>query len=109
MSQEQKIQKGRILARVDTVTGWAKTNPQLLNREIGYERETGKYKIGDGIKTWNELPYASAGLDDNTIHIDENGNAWFAGGILLSSPNGKTWKITVDNNGQLQTSEFTEY
>ena len=68
MSQEQKIQKGRILSRVDTVTGWAEKNPQLLDREIGYERETGKYKIGDGTKNWNQLEYAKgADIDPDFV------------------------------------------
>lgn len=68
MSQEQKIQKGRILSRVDTVMGWTEKNPQLLDREIGYERETGKYKIGDGNKNWNQLEYAKgADIDPDFV------------------------------------------
>jgi hypothetical protein len=32
---------------------WEDTDPVLLEKEIGYEKETGKYKIGDGIHGWN--------------------------------------------------------
>jgi hypothetical protein len=39
----------------------------LLDREIGYERETGKYKIGDGITLWNDLPYGNNIVEINAI------------------------------------------
>lgn len=46
--------------------------------------------------------------EDNrkNIHtLDTSGNAWFAGGILLNSPDGNLWKITVDNSGNLITTK----
>jgi hypothetical protein len=52
----------RIQHKVDTKVEWEKNNPILLDKEVGYERETGKYKIGDGIKDWNHLPYAEFGV-----------------------------------------------
>lgn len=39
---------------------WASLNPVLADGEKGYERDTGRYKVGDGVKTWNELSYESA-------------------------------------------------
>lgn len=32
----------------------------MLNKEIGYESDTGRYKIGNGTDKWKNLPYASA-------------------------------------------------
>ena len=32
-------------------------NPILLCREIVVETDTGKIKVGDGIRSWNKLPY----------------------------------------------------
>ena len=32
-------------------------NPILLNNQIGYEEDTKRWKIGDGIKHYKELPY----------------------------------------------------
>lgn len=57
-----KQQNIRILSKVDTINEWISNNPVLLNKEIGYERETGKYKIGNGNDDWNSLSYA-AGCD----------------------------------------------
>jgi hypothetical protein len=38
MSQNKNI---RIQHKVDTKENWGKNNPILLDKEIGYERETG--------------------------------------------------------------------
>ena len=32
-------------------------NPILLDNQIGYEEDTKRWKIGDGIKRYKELPY----------------------------------------------------
>ena len=65
----------RIQAKVDTAERWATNNPILLDKEIGYVRESGQYKIGDGIHTWNDLPFAisSGTTEKETIfHTVEN-------------------------------------
>ena len=51
----------KILIRRDTSTNWSTVNPLLLNGEQGYETNTGKMKIGDGIHNWNDLSYFSSG------------------------------------------------
>lgn len=61
MSQSKNI---KILSRVDTEEQWQSFNPILEEREIGYNKETGRYKIGDGITPWNELSYMRAGAGE---------------------------------------------
>lgn len=61
----QKI-KARIQNKVDTTENWNSSSTVLLNGEIGIEttlENTKRFKIGDGSKTWSELPYATS----NTI------------------------------------------
>jgi len=36
---------------------WAAKNPTLASGELGYEVDTGKYKIGNGIDGWTSRPY----------------------------------------------------
>src|SRR5688572_31300204 len=36
---------------------WAADNPILRDGEPGIERDTGKFKIGDGVQNWLTLPY----------------------------------------------------
>lgn len=62
-------QKSRIQARVDSAANWSTSTLVLLDKEIGYERETGRYKIGDGKKVWNELEFAEFG--EGSINPEE--------------------------------------
>ncbi len=48
---------GRFQVRRDLAINWTTSNPILADGEMGYEKNTGKMKLGDGIKTWNQLPY----------------------------------------------------
>jgi hypothetical protein len=51
----------RIISRNDVSSNWEDINPILLKGEIGIEIDTNKIKIGDGVKTWTQLDYASGG------------------------------------------------
>lgn len=46
--------------RRDTAANWTAANPVLAEGEIGFEINTNKMKIGNGIATWNELVYFNA-------------------------------------------------
>lgn len=48
----------RMQQRRSTAAVWAHTNPILLSGEFGVEKDTGKFKVGNGTDTWNALPYA---------------------------------------------------
>lgn len=56
-------------------TKWTTENPILQLGEVGYETDTNKLKIGDGITKWNDLPYAGDGagssLPDQSGHAGE--------------------------------------
>lgn len=61
----------KILVRRDTATNWTSKNPVLADGEQGYEKDTGKMKIGDGVKTWSQLSYVSSGSNVvSTIFLD---------------------------------------
>lgn len=49
--------KSANLLRKDTAENWTKKNPVLRNGEEGYETDTGRRKVGDGMRTWTELFY----------------------------------------------------
>jgi len=46
-----------ILLRRDFRWRWAERNPVLGPGEAGFERDTGKLKIGTGSARWLDLPY----------------------------------------------------
>lgn len=60
----------RIISRNDISSNWEDINPILLKGEIGIEIDTNKIKIGDGVKTWTQLDYASGG--ETSLIVVEN-------------------------------------
>ena len=47
----------RIQLRRDTSTNWSAANPVLASGEQGFETDTLKLKIGNGVSAWNSLAY----------------------------------------------------
>tara|TARA_R110002020_G_scaffold31021_1_gene97253 strand:- start:1073 stop:2260 length:1188 start_codon:yes stop_codon:yes gene_type:complete len=47
--------------RRDTAADWTSQNPTLLNGELGYETDTGKWKVGTGSAVWTALAYTPWG------------------------------------------------
>lgn len=47
----------KIQVRRDTSANWTSTNPTLSSGEIGFETNTGKFKIGNGSSAWSALDY----------------------------------------------------
>ena len=57
---KKDTQYSRIQIRRDESTAWTnsvKPYATLLEGEIGLETDTGKFKIGDGVTLWADLPY----------------------------------------------------
>jgi len=50
----------KIRVRRDSSSNWSTTNPILDVGEIGFETNTYKLKVGNGIDTWGNLNYVSA-------------------------------------------------
>ena len=40
-------------------TDWVTKNPILHNGEPGFEANTRKFKVGDGVTPWNDLAYTT--------------------------------------------------
>lgn len=52
----------RIQWKRGTAAQWTANNQVLANGEVGYETDTGKVKIGNGVDTWTVRPYADFGI-----------------------------------------------
>jgi hypothetical protein len=48
----------KIQVRRDTAANWTSEDPTLAIGEIGYETDTGKFKIGNGSDEWTALAYS---------------------------------------------------
>lgn len=66
---------------------WASVNPILEAGEPGFELDTGKLKVGNGVTPWNELNY----INSNLVSIDVDNQS-----------------IIVDGLGQISLKGFTE-
>lgn len=60
--------------RRDTAANWATKNPILEVGEHGYEIDSGRFKIGDGVTRWNDnlqyfTPAGVASSSELTEHI----------------------------------------
>lgn len=55
MSTRQEIR--RIQLRRDTAANWTSANTLLADGEVGVEKDTRQFKIGDGVTRWNQLNY----------------------------------------------------
>lgn len=68
------LYKARIKHRKDTTANWNSKNPILLDGEFGFEvlaNGSGKFKVGDGITAWVNLPYLPMPLDnDSHVYLD---------------------------------------
>jgi len=88
----------RMQQRRGTAEQWAAIDPVLASGEIGYETDTpGRFKVGNGSATWNELPYF--------INADEIGGSLddFVPLALLGEPEGVA---TLDEDGQVPLSQL---
>lgn len=60
--------------KADTAINWTTANPILGLGELGLETNTNKIKFGDGVSTWNSLPYYSDIPTASSITIADAGN-----------------------------------
>lgn len=61
----------KIQLRRDTAANWTTNNPTPASGEPCFETDTGKFKIGDGVTTYNNLPYqGESSAPTNMVTVD---------------------------------------
>lgn len=85
----------RFLVRGRSAADWVSSNEVLLERELGLETDTRKFKFGDGVTGWNSLTYSEASIPTNvSAFINDAG--------YLTSVNNGSWSgadLAVVNGG----------
>lgn len=77
-----------------------------------YQHVQGKYNIEDTAGQYAHIVGNGDSITRSNAHtLDWDGNAWFAGtvegtALILKSPSGNRFKITVDDNGVLSTAKI---
>ena len=66
-----------LIVRHGTAANWLSRNPILAQGEYGLETDTFLLKIGDGVRTWINLPYLNK-LDDTYFTQENDGTITFS-------------------------------
>lgn len=84
----------QIQLRRDSAANWTSSNPILADGEIGLERDTDKFKVGNGIATWTARPYGGVvgpqGIQGIQGIQGATGTTGPTGPIGLTGPTGPT-------------------
>lgn len=89
----------QIQLRRGTAANWTTNGTVVLAAgEPGFETDTGKFKVGDGVTQWSSLPYAG-GLESIRLQdlVDVASTAPSSGQVLKW--NGSAWAPAADNTG----------
>ena len=78
----------RMQQRRGTAAQWTAASPILAAGEIGFETDTGKFKIGDGTNVWSSLSYFTDSQDFDTSNFVLNTQKGAAGGVATLNSNG---------------------
>lgn len=62
----------RMTNRSDTLANWESSNPVLLLGEIAFVSDKNLMKVGDGEKSFNELPYANKSKTESYYDVEPN-------------------------------------
>lgn len=95
----------QIQQRGDTAAAWSAANPVLAFREIGWELDTQRHKIGNGVASWNSLPYGnggSASADPVVAVVISGGTATLDCGAGLS----RNFTLALIGNATLAVSNL---
>jgi hypothetical protein len=87
----------RMQQRRGTSADWTSANPILAPGEIGFETDSGQFKIGDGINRWEDLSYFR-NLEDLGFNAED-----YVEVTLLGQPDGVA---TLDADGKLEPSQI---
>lgn len=85
----------KIQLRRDTATNWATNNPTPASGEPCFETDTGKFKIGDGTTTYNNLPYQGDSGTTPTNMVTTDTEQIITGKKVFLQPNSPTKGLNV--------------
>jgi len=95
-----------IQLRRGTAASWTSANPILAQGEEGYETDTGKIKIGDGVTAWASLPYGGPIGPAQTNVIESygdgsDGNVTISSGVTTLTKDMYYNNLTINGTGQI--------
>jgi len=89
----------RMQQRRGTSTQWTNADPVLAAGEIGFETDSGQFKIGDGVNNWSDLSYFQ-NLEDLGSSLEEY--------VPLTQKGSANGVATLDADGQIPASQLSK-
>ena len=103
----QKTLKATLLLKNKTKASWASLDHILSKGEMGIEIDTRKYKIGDGISSWNNLKYASGGnIELRAVNPISSDYDFEPGTMWINTVNNKAFLLFAVIDGSAMWSEL---
>jgi hypothetical protein len=88
----------RMQQRRGTAEQWTSANPILAAGEIGFESDSGQFKIGDGVNHWADLSYFK-NLEDLGGNLDDY--------LLVTTRGAANGVASLDGSGQVPLSQLS--
>jgi hypothetical protein len=89
----------QIQFRRDAAADWTSENPVLAAGELGYETDTGSFKIGDGATAWTGLDYVNP---VQASIVDAKGD------LIVGASDGVVARLAVGADGTVLTADSGE-
>lgn len=92
---------------------WEQVNPILKMGEPGFESDTGRVKIGDGIKQWNDLGYLSLNKSDDGVILETDIGTVTTDMLATRSVTGEKIELAtiddshIDDNAEIDVSKLS--
>lgn len=103
----------KIQIRRGASSTWTSTNPVLSAGEIGYETNTGLFKVGDGTTAWNSIDYAALpfnGVDDKPYFGSGVFQSLTQGSGISLNYNAGLGKTTISlSDPTIQVNDITDF
>jgi hypothetical protein len=100
----------RIQLRRGTSSEWSTVNPTLSSGEVGYEVDSGKFKIGNGSTLWSTLDYFGGEVDlSGYLTLSSASNTYQTKIIDIVTKSGAYTLASGDENELIQLSGSSSY
>jgi hypothetical protein len=100
-----------IQLRRDTAANWSTNNPILAKGEMGFEYDTGLFKIGDGVTAWSGLSYGGLTGPAQTQVLESfgdgsDGNVSLSSGVTTLVRDMFYNNLTLSGTAQIKTAGY---
>ncbi len=94
----------KIQIRRDTAANWTSNDPVLSVGEQGFETDSNKMKIGDGVSAWSALAYMAGGTAGLEVQAPASANEYY---IYVGDPANKLAQIQ-DTRGNVSNLTYDQ-